>query len=744
MTDNLHVGFFAVACAVIAGFSVLPMDSLAQMVAVTVLLGVMSIARTATHLRNDDFFRLLALFAGLAINLRYLAWRAEHTLVANDMLSLAGVYLVFAAEIYSSALHFMGAMVNATPLKRPLLSLSDLPPGAHLPSVDVMIPSYNESPELLEITLRAALMMRYPENKLRVCLLDDGGTEEKIGNADPASAERARERRKVLQALCKRLGAHYITRARNERAKAGNVNNGLEQTDGELIVILDADHVPTTDFLDHTVPWFVRHDDVFLVQTPHFMINPDPVERNLLQSFGRMPSENDMFYQTIQRGLDFWSASFFCGSAAVLRRRHIEEIGGLAGDSITEDAECAMDLHRLGYRSIYVDRPMVAGLAPETFTGFIIQRMRWAQGMTQILLLKRPFMDPGLSWHQRIGYMSSILFWLFPFARLIFLLSPLAYLLFGLEVYNASMREMLAFTLPHIIAIYMISGLLFGRTRWPLVSEIYEVLQCLFSLVAIIKVLANPRKPAFMVTPKGDMLDEDFISPLARPFYIVFAFMLLGFAAGAYRWWHYPLTRDLTTVVLLWNFFNFASVFAALGVLLERRQQRASPRMPVKEQATIRLPDNGALACTLVDLSAGGVRLQIDDARPDLNVGETLWLDVYSAALGHRVNLPIEIRAVTELRGQIAVGGRFVMENSTFANQAVALSMGDSGRWLYFQERRWREVSVVTALRTVLRQIWMPVFRHLLLALRTSAGKFLKYFRRPRPMKVKVMQDLKQ
>ncbi len=741
MPGSLHVGLFAAACAMIAGFALLPMDSLAQMVAATVLLGLMWIGQSATHLRNDDFFRLLALFAGLVINLRYLAWRSEYTLVANDIISLAGVYLVFAAEIYSSILHFMGAMVNAAPMKRPLLSLADFPPGVRLPSVDVMIPSYNESPELLEITLRAARMMRYPDEKLRVHLLDDGGTAEKINSADPASRERALERRKVLQALCERLGVNYITRARNERAKAGNVNNGLEHTDGELIVILDADHVPTTDFLDHTVPWFVRHDDVFLVQTPHFMINPDPVERNLLQSFGRMPSENDMFYQTIQRGLDFWSASFFCGSAAVLRRRHIEEIGGLAGHSITEDAECALDLHRRGYRSIYVDRPMVAGLAPETFTGFIVQRMRWAQGMTQILLLKRPFMEPGLSWHQRIGYMSSILFWLFPFARLIFLLSPLAYLLFGLEVYNASMREILAFTLPHVIAIYMISGLLFGRTRWPLVSEIYEVLQCLFSLIAIINVLSNPRKPAFMVTPKGDMLDEGFISPLARPFYAIFFLMLLGFAAGVYRWWFYPLTRDLTVVVLLWNLFNFVSVFAALGVLLERRQQRASPRMPAKEKASVVLPDKTILPCTLINLSAGGVRVEIKDAKPNFAAGEMLWLDVYSEALSRKVKVPIEIRAVTALRGKIEVGARFVTEDSTHANAAVALSMGDSGRWLYFQERRWRKVSFFMALRTVLKQIWRPVFQHLFLALRTGADGFLEYFRRNRAAEVKVILD---
>ena len=119
------------------------------------------------------------------------------------------------------------------------------------------------------------------------------------------------------------------------------------------------------------------------MQTPHFFLNPDPVERNL-DTFDRMPSENEMFYSVIQKGLDGYNASFFCGSAAVLRRKHIMEIGGIQGETITEDAETALELHARGYHSAYVARPMVAGLSPETFSGFIVQRMRWAQGMAQI------------------------------------------------------------------------------------------------------------------------------------------------------------------------------------------------------------------------------------------------------------------------------------------------------------------------------------------------------------------------
>ena len=147
--------------------------------------------------------------------------------------------------------------------------------------------------------------------------------------------------------------------------------------------MFDADHAPARDFLLETVGYFDEEPRLFLVQTPHFFLNPDPVERNL-DTFEKMPSENEMFYGIIQRGLDKWDASFFCGSAAVLRRAALAETNGFSGVSITEDCETALALHARGWKSVYVDKPLIAGLQPATFASFIGQRSRWAQGMMQI------------------------------------------------------------------------------------------------------------------------------------------------------------------------------------------------------------------------------------------------------------------------------------------------------------------------------------------------------------------------
>src|SRR5262249_31391914 len=124
------------------------------------------------------------------------------------------------------------------------------------PSVDVMIPVFQEPLEVLEQTIAAARAMRYPNAKIHV--LDDGHRDE-------------------VRVLAEHHGAHYI-RGPREHAKAGNLNHAMECTEGELVAVFDTDHIPTASFLEETVPYFRDHE-VGLVQTPHHFCNPDIFQR---------------------------------------------------------------------------------------------------------------------------------------------------------------------------------------------------------------------------------------------------------------------------------------------------------------------------------------------------------------------------------------------------------------------------------------------------------------------------------
>ena len=459
---------------------------------------------------GDGTFRVTFILFTAFTAVRYLIWRTCYTLPAAGSLGFVPGLGLYFAEIYSFCVFAVGAFVAVKPVKtKPAPLRADDP---DLPTVDVLIPTYNEPLDMVRLTVEAACRISWHPQRLRIHVLDDGGTTEKRTSRDPVRRREAVERAESLKAICAELGVEYHTRERNNHAKAGNINTALAETGGELILILDCDHVPTRDILLRTCRPFRNDEALFMVQTPHFFVTADPLERNL-KTFDTMPGENEMFYGTVQQGLDFWNATMFCGSAAVLRRRHLAEVGGIALNTVTEDAETSMELHSRGYRSHYIDDVLVAGLSPETFSGFVGQRSRWAQGMVQILLLKNPLFKKGLNLGQRLGYLSACLFWMFPFARLAFILSPLLYLLFGIEIFDANAVSLMAYVVPHIIASMIYSNLMYGRTRWPLINELYELALAPFLALAVIKTFLNPRKPTFNVTAKGETLSDDFISP---------------------------------------------------------------------------------------------------------------------------------------------------------------------------------------------------------------------------------------
>lgn len=561
---------------------------------------------------RGSFARQFYLSLSSFVIIRYVYWRLSYTLPPpSDPIGLTFGLILLSAEIYCVTILIISLIVNADPVKRqPLTRRRD----EDLPVVDVFIPTYNEDEYILAATMAAALSMDYPKDKLHVWLLDDGGTDQKCNDKDPVKAEAAKLRRASLQQLCKRMGGKYLTRAKNEHAKAGNMNSALAHVKGDIVLVFDADHAPFRSFLQETVAYFLDDPKLFLVQTPHVFLNPDPIEKNL-KTFNRMPSENEMFYSLTQRGLDKWDASFFCGSAALLRRSALMETGGFSGVTITEDCETAFELHAKGYSSVFVDKPLIAGLQPETFSSFIGQRVRWCQGMLQIMLLKNPMFKKGLKPIQKLGYLSSMTFWFFPFPRLVFMLAPLAYILFDVKIFVSNVDEAVAFTATYMIVNVMLQNYLFGCVRWPWISELYEYCQGVFLSKAIVSVVMNPRKPTFNVTAKGVTLDKDHLSELAWPFFVMYLLLLTGVLVAAFRYMVEPGVSNLMFIVGLWNAFNLVVAGVALGAVSERKQPRRHPRLSIARKGALAVGGE-KIAVDIVDVSAGGCALRLNGDMP--------------------------------------------------------------------------------------------------------------------------------
>ncbi len=528
-------------------------------------------------LRVRKFNRVLLYTIVIVVAGRYMVWRLTYTVPTEGtwVAIVPGVLLV-AAELYAFWMLLASMFMLLDPIRRPVVTIGERP-DTTLPSVDVFIPTYDESVDIIEPTLLAVANLRYPPDRLHLYLLDDGGTEQCLARDDDGSAA---ERAAQLKTLCEGLGIEYLTRARNNNAKAGNLHHALSHSQGDLIAVFDCDHMPTEDFLEKTVPHCMDNEQVWLVQTPHAFLTPDPIERNL-RIAEVMPDENEMFYSAIQHGLDRWNATFFCGSAALMRRAAIESAGGFRGDTVTEDAETALDMHARGWESVYVSEPLIAGLQPETLSAYLGQRGRWLKGMIQIFLWRNPLFKRGLRMPQRICYLAIQTYWLFPLARVIFLLAPVYFLLTQQVFYLATPQEFLAYTLPFLLTVLFYSNIIFGRVRRPLMSDLYETALSPQMLVVLLETLIRPKRAQFNVTAKGETLAQDYLSPRALPMIGLLTLTLGAMMLGGWHFYSEPQGRGAIVVVMGFATLNLILMLGALHSMVERAQVGLTRRLVV-------------------------------------------------------------------------------------------------------------------------------------------------------------------
>ena len=548
---------------------------------------------------------LMLIVMSLIVSGRYLWWRYTATLHWNTWQDAAFGLVLVMAETYSWLVLMLGYVQTAWPLNRRLAPLPD--DTRQWPTVDVFIPTYNEDLNVVSPTVYAATGLDWPADKLCIHLLDDGDRPE-------------------FRAFAQEAGVIYRVRPDRRHAKAGNLNHSLKCSDGDLVAIFDCDHVPSRSFLIETTGEFLQDPRLALVQTPHHFFSPDPFERNL-DHFGKQPNENTLFYGLIQDGNDLWNAAFFCGSCAVLRRSALEQIGGFAVETVTEDAHTALRLHRHGFRSAYLRKPLAAGLATENLAAHIGQRIRWARGMVQIFRTDNPLTGPGLTLAQRLCYLNAMLHFLAGIPRLIYLTAPLAFLLFHAYIIYAPAVAVVLYVLPHMLHAGLTNSRMQGAYRRTFWGEIYETVLSWYIARPTTVALFAPSKGAFNVTAKGGLIEEPYFDwKMATPYVVLALANVTGLGFGVWRLATGP-EAEIGTVVLtmVWTLYNLVLLGGAIAVAAETRQVRRSHRVQANFPVRIELPNGPVLDGTLVDFSSGGVGVRVSEPLP-LDRGATLFL----------------------------------------------------------------------------------------------------------------------
>ncbi|WP_242393704.1 glycosyl hydrolase family 8 [Anaeromyxobacter oryzisoli] len=528
-----------------------------------------------------------------ALSGRYLLWRARETLNFLEPLGPVISLALLAAELYAFStvvLLLVQVGVGLDPRRR-RPPAPPLAPGERHPTVDVLVPIYSESLEILERTLTACAAMRYPAKAVHVC--DDSHREE-------------------VARLAAAHGASYIPGPR-EHAKAGNLNNALARTSGELVVVFDTDHVPSAAFLERTVPLF-RDERLGIVQTPHHFYNPDIFQR-ALGGGAAVPNEQDLFNHAIQGARDGWGGAFFVGSGAVFRRTAIDSVGGFNLLSITEDIHTSQKLHAKGWRSAFVDEDLAAGLSAENLASYLVQRRRWMLGCMQIFLRDNPLLQRGLPLRHRLGYFASLWYFLFPLARVVFFTTPLWYLLFHLHPLFADLSVLLAYLVPHLVLTPLAASVILPG--WPrlLWGAVYESLVA-FPLFRATADLVLPRRLGFKVTPKGIVTDRRRFDASSSRLTLAAALVAVGaLVKGSVELRLFGIEVEAYAFNLGWCAVNLAAVLAALAVAWERPQRRGDER--VRRRLPVRVSAPGlAVDAATVDLAAAGAGVALEGAAP--------------------------------------------------------------------------------------------------------------------------------
>lgn len=395
------------------------------------------------------------------------------------------------------------------------------------PSIDIFITVAGEPENIVEQTIKNAKNIQYPN--FRIYVLNDGFI---------AGKDNWQE----IEKLAQKMNVNCITRKSGGGAKAGNINNGLSQTRGELIAILDADMVPHKNFLSALVPYF-GDEKVGFVQSPQYYKNYS--ENYVTQ--GAWDQQN-FFFGPIMQGKNNLNSAFICGTNVLIRRKTLDDVGGMNEKSIAEDFLTSLYIHKKKWKSIYYPFVLCEGLAPEDLLSYYRQQHRWARGSMSILFRHNPFLKLGLSFSQRFEYLLSALYYFNGVIVLIDIIMPLIFLYFGIQPVSASTQSFAVFFIPYMFlnlyTLYIISdgnitfrAISFSQSAW------FLQINALFSLLFNINT-------KFSVTPKKQQSGN--FTYLIIPHLIYISLAIGGIIKNANNYGSNPAVTSNTA----WAVFN--------------------------------------------------------------------------------------------------------------------------------------------------------------------------------------------
>ncbi len=544
---------------------------------------------------KPDFKRVL-IIVSIIVCVTYIGFRFT-TIPDNSILSLILGIILIIAEIIGMIQFFNFQYLFTKKYVVERKTLADFKDG-EVPNVDVLICTYNEPLKLVEKTMIAALNMNYVKGKLKVYICDDG-------------------KRESMKALSKKYGAGYITREGNEGAKAGNINNALKIIKGDLFAVLDADMIPKKNFLERTVGYFSKEKLAF-VQIPQVYYNQDMYQYNLDKD---IPNEQDFFMRDIQTARASINAVLHIGTNAIFRKKYVDKIGGYPTCSITEDMAVGMMLQEEGYETLFINEELVYGLSATTYADLVKQRDRWCRGNLQVIREFNPIFRKKLTLPQKIAYIDGVIYWFSSIQKMVYMLWPMAYLMFGVLVLRATIVELLTFFIPFYLGEMLVFKVLSPGNRSIKWSHIYEVAMAPHISLSVIRELFGV-KTKFNVTPKDISSDKPYYQlKVAIPHIVLLVLSVLSWCIGTYYLLHGMINLEGYIINIVWGVYNVYGLLVCIRVAYQKPVYRGTERVDllVPMKSKFKIHGEGYVSCRILDVSDDGIGIDLYNNDRDQN-----------------------------------------------------------------------------------------------------------------------------
>lgn len=575
--------------------------------------------------RDDDSLGRKILFAATIIyTVIYLFWRITTTFPFQYgiIAVLCSLILLICelSSIYEAGVRY-AIYTKEEPLEAPVI------PDDMYPDVDILVTVHSEEVDLLYTTLNACTFLDYPDkSKVHVWLCDDACRDE-------------------MKNLAEELDVGYFAAANNKHMKAGNMNYALERTSSPLVVTLDADMIPLSNFLKECVPYFFlpymekdeegnwnfksdeeaeKAQKVGFLQTPQSFYNESVLNYNLGIEHD-LVEEQELFFKAINPARNSLNASHYCGSNVILSREGLEEIGGFPTETITEDYHATIKLEKAGYRTYAIPKTYCQGLSPSTISSLIKQRDRWAAGNVAVWREEAPVLtSPDLTISQKIGQAASLIYWLgFP-RKIVFLLVPILTLIFGIIMLDGSWIGFVTIWAPFYLLYYFTQRTIAGKIWKPKWSSVVDTILAPFLTLSVFNELRGKRG-GFVVTDKEALETRSFKHlRFAVPHIILFVLSFVALIVGI----HLVFVQQMTffAIALGWLLYNVLSLAVAIKFMYGRDNKRRAFRF--FENINSKIITSDQKDGQAIDLSKTGIGVVFDEPLDSKEKGDGLTFTI--------------------------------------------------------------------------------------------------------------------